>query len=711
MNFSLPTALMARILTYNVATLNDIAKLRLVGKAVGRQAIHLLPLETSQWFICPGRGPFVERLLTMDWDVYKKFSAVPGESFEVASADAFLIQSDDGIPSDIVTVHVAGQPKYLYEATDQEGTAKTADFESNETTYLRALEEVCDSIMNATSADQLIAEDSDVMAFFRAPPGSNTRVADAIQAQQGNVGKYDGYFSIAVPAMVTFSVDPAEPYVKRELQVGNTKFYQIEIIQSVGDEPFYDDIKAQRWALLPLFEGGQVWAVAAGPDDNGKLQLVRMLLYLMIDEFDLCNDGVYNMKSHRLLRLGTFWNEHQKHQLVEGVAIVDNFISPECQQSLQEQVDALAEKQQREHAVDYHPHSNHVVRDLIHPALYSYIQDVTTLISNVNDTKPFHFPKDPLVVHEPGKDFWGRPYETSVYQWLPSYVSISADGKCSFDTYINNLTPREDPIHSALYNSLEALLGHALPYMESVLSYVQAVRRVFPSQDRNQGGFLHDPLTPLEMKRTNLRGQKLQVIPKIVDYELTPQQDSYEGVWHVEGMSHEEIVLTCLFILDRDKSIEGGEIEFKRTFLTDEVDLIRGKISQSRPDHFSNMIEEGLLPLGTVATPAGRLVVFPNSHVHRVKAMKLIRPRHSDETCYENRERRQAIIAKRRIVVFFVINPQKRIISTREVAPQQIHSGGTLSHEEALEHRLKLMAERKFKKQDWNVRTIELCEH
>ena len=37
----------------------------------------------------------------------------------------------------------------------------------------------------------------------------------------------------------------------------------------------------------------------------------------------------------------------------------------------------------------------------------------------------------------------------------------------------------------------------------------------------------------------SLRGQKLQVITKIVDYELQPEQ-SHEGVWHVEGMSHEE---------------------------------------------------------------------------------------------------------------------------------------------------------------------------
>lgn len=46
--------------------------------------------------------------------------------------------------------------------------------------------------------------------------------------------------------------------------------------------------------------------------------------------------------------------------------------------------------------------------------------------------------------------------------------------------------------------------------------------------------------------------------------------------------------------------------------------------------------------------------------------------------------------------------------STREVAPQK---GGTMTHVEALEHRLELMKVRKYHKQDWNVREIELCEH
>jgi len=62
-------------------------------------------------------------------------------------------------------------------------------------------------------------------------------------------------------------------------------------------------------------------------------------------------------------------------------------------------------------------------------------------------------------------------------------------------------------------------------------------------------------------------------------------------------------------------------------------------------------------------------------------------------------------------MVFFLINPEKRIISMREVSPQGIECGGKMTREDAFEHRLELMKERKFHKQDWNVRDIELCEH
>lgn len=197
--------------------------------------------------------------------------------------------------------------------------------------------------------------------------------------------------------------------------------------------------------------------------------------------------------------------------------------------------------------------------------------------------------------------------------------------------------------------------------------------------------------------------KRLQVITKIVDYELEPGQ-SYEGVWHVEGMSHEEIVATCIYFIHRDDDIKGGDILFKRAFHKEEAMHIFSNVAQCRPPAQENAIQEGLLPLGKVETLSRRLLVFPNSHVHKVTKME-------NQSKIEEETNTTNSVQKRRIIVFFLINPEKRIVSTREILPQQEEVGGNMSRKDAIKHRLELMKERKFTKQDWNVREIELCEH
>mmetsp|Transcript_9953 Transcript_9953/g.16525 ORF Transcript_9953/g.16525 Transcript_9953/m.16525 type:complete len:313 (-) Transcript_9953:1358-2296(-) len=296
-------------------------------------------------------------------------------------------------------------------------------------------------------------------------------------------------------------------------------------------------------------------------------------------------------------------------------------------------------------------------------------------------------------------DFWGRPYENSKYQWLPTYFTISEDGQCTIDDYINNLVPRQR--YSYLYGCLSKLFGEALPYIESVYSYVQAVRPHFREDDGEDEEYydMHHASELLVPTYVPLRGQHLQVITKIVDYELHAGQ-SHDGVFHVEGMSHEEIVLTCLYILDRNDSITGGDLLFKRAYLTDEVGTFVMTLPQYRHPQQDEIVQEGLLPLGRVETRKGRLIVFPNSHVHRVDTL-------INTTLVAD----DGDVATRRIVVLFLVNPLKRIVSTREVAPQQECAGGTLPLDDALAHRINLMQERKFHKQDWNVREVELCEH
>jgi hypothetical protein len=54
-----------------------------------------------------------------------------------------------------------------------------------------------------------------------------------------------------------------------------------------------------------------------------------------------------------------------------------------------------------------------------------------------------------------------------------------------------------------------------------------------------------------------------------------------------------------------------------------------------------------------------------------------------------------------------LVDPEKRIISTAHVPPQQ----GKFSPDEAKKIQLALMEERRLHKQSLNVRAVELCEH
>ena len=56
----------------------------------------------------------------------------------------------------------------------------------------------------------------------------------------------------------------------------------------------------------------------------------------------------------------------------------------------------------------------------------------------------------------------------------------------------------------------------------------------------------------------------LQVVVKIVDYELSPGE-VHEGVWHVEGMSHEHVIATALYVLEKDNELVGGDLCFQRS--------------------------------------------------------------------------------------------------------------------------------------------------
>jgi hypothetical protein len=369
------------------------------------------------------------------------------------------------------------------------------------------------------------------------------------------------------------------------------------------------------------------------------------------------------------------WHEHLHRPCPDGVAFADGLVDAALVARLRADVQQLIDHE----PVDYHPGSGTRVRDLVHPSLYPYIEGRSALRS----PPP---PRD-----APAYDRFGRPYESSIYQWLPTPFQVAESGAVTAASYINNLDPTR---YASTYDDLAALLATALPLIESVVGYVDSTR--FWQEECE--GIEHEgdlpetqTLTARPAPPTSLRGRDLLVIPKIVEYHLSAGE-THEGVWHVEGMSHEHIIATCVYILDRDAALEGGNLSFKRAYTLEEAGRLFWNIDQSRPAAIGSIVDEGTVPVGSVETPAGRIIVFPNSHIHKLSKLSVAAG---------------AAEARRRVIVFWVVDPSVTIPSTREVPPQQ----GVLPHEEALAIRLALMEERRRHKQTLNVRAVSLCEH
>lgn len=371
-----------------------------------------------------------------------------------------------------------------------------------------------------------------------------------------------------------------------------------------------------------------------------------------IGEYALADDWMLAPPKHVQNR----WERYMNQRIGEGVWMSE--ADPALLASMNKLVDALAANE----PVDLHPGTKDVVRDLVHPSLYPLIID------------PENTPK-----RGNGHDRWFRKYEESRFQWLPTEVSISESGAAKFTSPINNLDSGKYP---ELVNALEQTFTALLPGFESVFQYIEAAV-MDPDAELYDG---HDGYEVPDRRSF----KKLQAVVKIADYSFAPGA-SFSGVWHYEGMAHENIVMTGLFYPHTDEKLTGGGLEFKRQFTDAEGYRLLFGVSQCRPSWLNDTISEGFVPLGWTTTETGKLMVFPNCHAHRVLDMV----NNTEETL------------RRRLVVFFVVDPDDPIPSSAQHPPMP----RKITHAAALADRLELMEERKKAKQDLNPRQIELCEH
>ncbi|KAG5637120.1 hypothetical protein H0H81_005713 [Sphagnurus paluster] len=226
----------------------------------------------------------------------------------------------------------------------------------------------------------------------------------------------------------------------------------------------------------------------------------------------------------------------------------------------------------------------------------------------------------------------------------------------------------------------------------------------------------------------------LQVIVKLANIHLTPEKPSYDGgTWHVEGKLNEHICASAIYYYDSE-NITTSRLAFRQHCETDGHEIQR---TIYYPQWQYDWLEAvfgceqegpGLQNIGTVDTPEGRLLTWPNVLQHQVQPFRLADPSKPGH---------------RKILALFLVDPNIRIISTANVPCQQQHwwidairrshnkisvlpievqdtifgflDEFPINMQEAKEERVMLMDERKLFIVAQNKRYMEtyfsLCEH
>ncbi|KAK0389036.1 hypothetical protein NLU13_2612 [Sarocladium strictum] len=369
----------------------------------------------------------------------------------------------------------------------------------------------------------------------------------------------------------------------------------------------------------------------------------------------------------------------------------DTILTEELAQALKKAVARL--ESVPEEQKDWHPGSNNQVLDLVHPSLWPLVYALS-------------YSGTGAVIPKPSQLERLTKGQSNSFQWLPCDVGISSDGKATIESYINNLHPVH---HADLYPIIEKLIEKSLPAWDMVYSWpsklecqrLQTMDACFEctadGADEETGEVILTPRrlkdmewfkqthkvdmpepdptgTPLQFDSSDYLtsgffdgAQRIQVIVKLANIHLTPENPSYEGgSWHVEGMLNEHICATALYYYDSD-NISDSHLSFRTRSNAEELNAdLEYEQSQWQGIErlFAIKARDGggslstVQELGRVLTRSGRALFFPNVYQHRVSPFKLedpTRPGH------------------RKILALFLVDPAIPVISTANVGPQQRH--------------------------------------
>lgn len=342
-------------------------------------------------------------------------------------------------------------------------------------------------------------------------------------------------------------------------------------------------------------------------------------------------------------------NTSKLNYLNKFVQIVNKLVNKSQKAILLKGINKLQSEQESTTGLDFQPGTNNTVVNIIHPATTCYVNGLSKITNGL--TLQHH----------------------AMLQWLPINYSTQTN---KFISPINNVN---NTVHSQLYLSLETTFALFIPHFQEALNKL------------HENG-------KLEVERNLLSYETLQVIPKIASTILTPENPESNGTsWHLEGIREENIICTGIYYVDMN-NITQSKLKF-RTTITQHMDIHYAQCCDSNVDrHYGlgdnqNGETETTLELGEINTNSGMSIVFPNCFQHRVDSFRLEDP--SKE-------------GHRLILVFFLTDPEKHVLSTSDVD----NTGISLTN--AKKFREILMFDRKFEvgeQEKFFERGFTLCEH
>lgn len=375
-----------------------------------------------------------------------------------------------------------------------------------------------------------------------------------------------------------------------------------------------------------------------------------------LEEQEYEEDEIDEIMAKRCECIGMFKINAQDY--LESFIDKDTAIGSDLNSKLIESVNNFTKDKE----TDFHPGSNKQVVDIVHPSLYCYTKGITKV-------KP------------------GVQVDSNIlYQWLPSEFSVGRDdsgniNRVSINSYINNIDHKKYP---DLYKCVGEIFGKFVPAFEKVTRNLKRTDKIETYKDLSE----------------------CQVIVKLGSTILGKENPIFDGgSWHLEGIPAEKIIATGIYYYDMD-NIDENKLEFRATINstyeavqypqngTDYVEVHYGMHSVEKPDSYSRDYSS-IVDLGHIKTKKGLGLVFPNFLQHKVSPFKL-----QDVNKSGHRD----------ILVFFLVDPSQKILSTADVKQQQ--SKMPLDH--AKFYRELLMFQRKYEIADQNAfyeRGWSLCEH